>query len=138
MAEPSVFVRRVADAIQFLVLALIAGLGGAVWTMNTTITRLDANYTNMESAVERQVRLFEGILERLTVGGFNAAQGKELTRRVGILETKETMHRDASADLRQGTERRMTEAEIRIETLIEGMKLHGRDFLVPPITPYER
>ena len=124
---PSTFVRRVADGIQALVLAGVFGLAGAVWTMNSTIVRVEANQVGMEKAASRQVALFEKILERATVGGFNAQQGISLVGRVSYLESRHDARSRAVDEVHQRIADRLAKIDAMIDAIEAEQAFHGRD-----------
>lgn len=84
-----VLLRRVGDIIGGLILAAIIGLTTSNLALWVSITALQTQFKGFQEISAIQVENMEltmkaqaAIVERITTGGFNATQGKELTGRV--------------------------------------------------------
>lgn len=83
------FLRRLGDVIQGLAVLAIVALAGAVINMGFALTKLQTQFDGFQEVSNVQTENMKltmstqaAIIERVTSGGFNAAQGEELAKRI--------------------------------------------------------
>lgn len=109
----NVFGRRIADVLQALVAASL--IGGAVFVRDLAVeqTRLSQQTIALSATVTHLAELNKTVTERITIGGFNADQGRALTFRVEQLEGRLAAHEALPGHA--GTDKRLAVLQAKLD-----------------------
>lgn len=109
----NIFGRRIADVLQALIAAGIIGGGVYIRELASVQSEVAVRTAVMSAQIKGLQDQYALITERITIGGFNADQGRALTFRVEKIE--ETLKDHMALGSHSETDKRLTVIENKLD-----------------------